>query len=199
MKANKTYPPRTQSAKLMLLGLIGCGLVGGGIAWFMQSSAPVPPPIVAVLPKPKPPAPVVAPPPAAEEPPAPPPGPGGFDPNDPQFQAMMQQRMRQMNDNMYGDLWGPMSLTSEQQAKVDDLMMQRAQAVGAIFQTGFQQGGFDPTAGPGQFQQQIDEAQAPANQALQATLGDANYQQLQARDQQVRQSFQNGGRFPGGG
>jgi hypothetical protein len=76
--------------------------------------------------------------------------------------------------------------------------MQRGQAVGAIFQNAFQQGGFDPNAGPGQFQQQIEQAQTPANQVLQATLGDANFQLLQARDQQIRQAFQNGG-FPGGG
>jgi len=103
-----------------------------------------------------------------------------------------------MNDNMYGDLWGQMNLTPDQQAKVDDLMMQRAQAIGDFFRNTFQQGNFDPAAGPGQFQQQIDQLSAPANQALQSTLGDANFQLLQARDQQIRQSFQNGG-FPGGG
>jgi hypothetical protein len=204
---NKARPTAIKSNRNLLLGLVLFGGVVAGVAWFMQNSAPVPPPVVASLPKPKPVAPVVEeppapePPPVADEQPAPPPPPpgfGGFDPNDPQVQAMMQQRMKQMNDNMYGDLWGQMNLSPDQQAKVDDLMMQRAQAVGAIFQNAFQQGGFDPNTDPAQFQQQIDLAQAAANQALQATLGDANYLQLQARDQQIRQSFQNGG-FRGGG
>ncbi len=200
----KIQPTARKSNLSFILGLILFGGVVAGVAWFLQSPAPVPPPVVVALSKPRPVTPEVeAPPapepvPAAEEPPAPPQGFGGFDPNDPQVQAMMQQRMKQMNDNMYGDLFSQMNLTPEQQIRVDALMMQRSQAVAAIFQNAFQQGGFDPAAGPGQFQQQIDQAQAASNQALQAALGDANYQQLQARDQQIRQSFQNGG-FPGGG
>ena len=169
-------------------------LVGGGIAgylWTRQKPASIPTP-VAVAPKPAPTTQVAqdAPPPVADF------NPGQFDPNDPQAQAMMQQ----MTETMYGDVFAGMNLTPEQQDKVDALMMQRTQAVQGIFQNMFQQGGFDPTAiDPAQIAQQVDQAQAQANQSLQAVLGTANYQQLQARDQQLRQGFAGGGGFPGGG
>jgi len=202
LPSRKTPPPRKSSATpiLLLLLLLGGGI--GGYAWYRHNQAPVPKPVAAVRP----------PPPAEDYQPPPP-----YNPNVPpadntvgqmqidpaQIQALMQQNMQQMTAAMYGDLFAQMNLSPEQRAQVDALMAQRAQAVQAYFQNAFQQGGFDPAnVNPAQIAQQIDQLSAPANQALQAALGDANYQQLQARDQQVRQSYQQvyqpGGGLPAG-
>jgi hypothetical protein len=122
-----------------------------------------------------------------------------IDPNDPQIQALMQQNAQQMTAAMYGDLFDQMNLSPDQRTQVNALMAQRAQAIQTFFQNAFQQGGFDPAnVNPAQIAQQIDQISAQSNQMLQATLGDANYQQLQARDQQIRQGYQQGGGFPAG-
>ena len=187
-------PTRKSSTGIIVIFLL---LMGGGVAGYVftrQKPAPTPTAVV-VAPTPKPAAPV-----AQAEPPTPADfNPGQFDPTDPQNQAMMQENMKQMTDQMYGDVFAGMNLTPQQQAQADALMAQRAQAVQGIFQAMFQQGGFDPTAiDPAQIQQQVNQAQAQANQGLQSVLGAANYQQLQARDQQIQQSFQGGGGFGGG-
>jgi hypothetical protein len=182
------FPPPNlsmkNSATPILLALFLLGGVVAGISWLMQSPTPAPAAVVAAAPPPKPAAPVALAPPPPEEPPAA----EAPDDNAQQFQAMMQQRMQ----DMYGDVFSQMNLTPAQQAAVNDLMAQRFQAVGAIFRNAFQQG-VDPAADPAQMRQQIDQAVAGPNQALHAALGDANYQLLQARDQEIRASFQNGG------
>jgi len=186
----RSSPVRTVIAVLLM---VGCGV--GGYAWYRHRPTPVARPAADEAP------------PAADDTPPPPRFAAGnangasvdysaqsiqVDPA--QLQAMMQQNAQQMTAAMYGDLFAQMNLTPEQQTQVDALMAQRTQAVQAVFQNLFQQGGFDPSnVNPAQILPLVDQAQAQANQGLQAVLGDANYQQLQARDQQLRQNFQAGG------
>lgn len=190
----------------MLIGLVALGGMVACIAWFMHGSAPVPKPVAAARPT----AAVMLPPPPPNDPPAvddsdqP-----ATDPrqqfgqamlammNDPQMQQNMTAMAATMTDALFGDLFSQMNLSPDQTTAVNDLMAQRAQAANAVFMNALQQG-LDPVANRDQLQQQIQQAQAATDQGLRATLGDANFQQFQARDQQLRQSFQNGGGFPGG-
>jgi hypothetical protein len=118
--------------------------------------------------------------------------------NDPQMQAQIQQRTMEMADNMYDDVLGQMDLTPDQADQAYDLLVQRMQAGGQAFFTAMQQG-LDPVADQARLQQMAQQAQAQMDQSLRATIGTANFQQIQARDEEVRQSFQGGGGFPGGG
>jgi len=176
------------SATTMLLVLFLLGGAVAGLNWLMQSPAPMPPVIAAAPAKPK-----IEPPPEAPPPP-PDNGPSQqLDMSDPDVRAMVQQRV----DDRYGDLLGAMNLTQQQQDSVTDLMAQRFQATRAIYRDAYQNG-YDPNIDPAQLQQQVAQATAGFNQALQATVGPVNFLLLQARDQEIRANYQNGG-GPGGG
>jgi len=171
---------------LVVLFLFGGAIAG--LSWLMQSPAPPPPaPVAAPTPKPRPAAPVANLPPPPDNPPD-----SGFDPNDPQVQAFMQQRIL----DRYGDLFDDMNLTPEQQAAVTDLLVQQRQAAGAIYRNAYQ-GGDSANVDPAQLQQQVEQATAGVTRTLQATLGTRNYQLLQERDAEIRQSYQNAA-GPGG-
>ncbi len=120
--------------------------------------------------------------------------------NDPQMQQQMQQRMQGMAQNMYGDLFDSMNLSSDQRDQVNTLVAQRMQAGATVFMNAMQQG-LDPQANRDQLIQQVQQAQTTMDASIQAVIGADNFQQFQARDQQIRQNFQNGGGFggPGGG
>lgn len=117
--------------------------------------------------------------------------------NDPQMQQQMQQRMQAMAQNMYGDVFAQMNLTQDQTNQVNTLLAQRMQAGANVFMTAMQQG-LDPQANRDQLIQQVQQAQATVDASIQAVIGADNFSQFQARDQQIRQNFQNGG-GPGGG
>ena len=120
--------------------------------------------------------------------------------NDPQMQQQMQQRMQGMAQNMYGDLFDSMNLSQDQRDQVNALVTQRMQAGATVFMNAMQQG-LDPQANRDQLIQQVQQAQTTMDASIQAVIGADNFSQFQARDQQIRQNFQNGGGFggPGGG
>ncbi len=184
---SRPKPAAKSHAGLTVAFLLLAAVAGGYILW-PKPAEPVAPK-VAALPAP------VAPPAAPPQPEPPPVEEQPTAPQGPQFGNIDQQQMaQQMTDQMYGDIFAQMNLTAEQQAKVTDLMGQRMQAIGDVMRTAFQNGGpgnFDPQA----IQQQVQAAQAGVDRQIQATVGAANFQQIQARDQELQQQFGGGGGF----
>lgn len=104
----------------------------------------------------------------------------------PEVQAMMNAERKAVLDSRYAALFQKLNLSPEQANKLADLLAQRQQARGDVFQAARDQG-INPRTDPQGFQKLVADAEAPINDSIKSLIGDSGVDQLNNYEQTIPQ------------